>query len=857
MQPPPPPSKLQSRYQFHSVVGQGGAGEVSTAWDTQLERTVAIKRLKPDGVSENVVHSTWQEAMRLASIRHANIVTVYDMGMDEGAPYIVMEYVNGETIDERIERQGPMDTPDFLALAEQTLEGLTAAHHAGLLHRDLKPSNVMLSAAPTGQFQVKLLDFGISRFLSAPNSEPDKDGTVTGSVFCVAPEILNREPVDTRSDLYSIGCVFYFALAGVYPFDGDRISDVIAAHLNHEALNLHSRRPDLPQALCEWVMVMINRWPQNRYSSSMQALAALQDIAEFRAEAPTSRIRVGARPGGAETTAADVPVAGAKQPEKSLADATGRKMPWAAVAGIAAVLALAAFFGGKFLGGNSAPHDSASGETKAAHAPAPVRVVSLNGGATPAPANTREPTIPASTDAAAPPPAPAAAVAASPTPGAAALATTKTDTAPHELAPAPPAEVVLRFHGSNTIGAELLPALLERFLEKQGAIETRRIPGKDHEEMTIEGRFAEGVAPKAIEIAAHGSKTAFDDLVAQKCDVGVASRPIKPEEAQACAAIGLGDLQSAACEHVLGLDGIAVLVHKGNPVDTLSVQQIGDIFSGKITDWAQVGGKAGPIDVLARDAKSGTFDTFKTLVLGSGQLSDKAKRFEDSNELSDAVSTDPQAIGFVGLPFVRSAKLLAVSETGAAPLLATRFTVATEDYALARRLFIYTAATPSHPWISRFVEFALGEEGQDVVSKIGFIKQTIDLQRPTIAGGAPTDYLRAAKDAERLSLNLRFRKGSTDLDNKSIRDLDRISQLMGEPRANGRHLMLFGFSDNSGTSASNVKLSRERAQAIGKQLAMRGITPALVSGLGPVLPVASNESEQGRERNRRVEVWLK
>src|SRR5437868_2360948 len=116
MQPPPPQSKLQSRYQFQSLVGKGGAGEVSTAWDTQLERTVAIKRLKSDGLSENVMHGTWQEAMRLASIRHANIVTVYDMGTDDGDPYIVMEYVNGETIDERIEKHGPMDAPEFLSL---------------------------------------------------------------------------------------------------------------------------------------------------------------------------------------------------------------------------------------------------------------------------------------------------------------------------------------------------------------------------------------------------------------------------------------------------------------------------------------------------------------------------------------------------------------------------------------------------------------------------------------------------------------------------------------------------------------------------------------------------------------------
>ncbi len=904
----PSPSKLQSRYQIQSVVGQGGAGEVSTAWDTQLERTVAIKRLRPDGISEDVIQSTWQEAMRLASIRHANIVTIYDMGMDSGVPYIVMEYVNGETVDERVDHHGALNLRDFLSLAEQALEGLTAAHHAGLLHRDLKPSNVMLSLQPSKTFQVKLLDFGIARFLSSPTAETS-DGTVTGSVHCVAPEILNRESVDIRSDLYSIGCVFYYALAGIFPFNGERISDVIAAHLSHRVADLRILRPDLPNKLTDWVMSLINRWPQNRYASAMQALAALHSAVDLRAEAPTTRIKLPvsvpanpeSAPGPVPSSRPPAPMRRAGAPaedeqqeasllkvrpvyagteervenveiempvRRSLVLTHNIKIPdqkrpsWALVAVLVAVVGLGVAAGVRFLGTNAASTAqvaAASHEQSRAVAAtaAPVSASTSAKAVEPAGhrANAARTDVEVQTAAPVSAPAPTGGSASASNPPAAETARTEPAVAAAPVVPA--AEVVLRFHGSNTIGAELLPALLEKFLQKQGATETHRKFGKDHEEISIEARFPGEATPKAIEIAAHGSKTAFDDLAAGKCDVGVASRPIKPEEAEACARIGLGDLQSPACEHVLGLDGIAVLVHKSNPVDTLSVQQIGEIFTGKITDWSQVGGKAGPINLYARDAKSGTFDTFKALVLGSSQLAQGSKRFEDSNELSDAVSADPQGIGFAGLPFVRAAKLLAVSEAGAAPFVATRFTVATEDYALSRRLFLYTPVNPVHPWISRFVEFALGEDGQEVVSKIGFIKQSIDLQRPVTPSGAPVDYVRATSGADRLSLNLRFRKGSTELDNKSIRDIDRIAQLMTESRVGGKRLLLFGFADNSGTAASNVKISKERAQAIGKQLAMRGISPAVITGFGPALPVASNESEQGRERNRRVEVWIR
>jgi len=874
-------SKLEARYQFHTRLSEGGMGEVSTAWDTQLKRTVAIKRMKSGGME--LVQGTLQEAMRMASIRHPNIVTVYDIGMDEGTPYIVMEFVNGETVEEKVEK-GVLGLEEFLDMAQQTFNGLVAAHHSGLIHRDLKPSNLMLMALSSGATQVKILDFGMAKFLSAPTAQTmNIDGTITGSVSWISPEQLNRETVDARSDLYSLGCVFYYALSGIRPFDGPTTSETLTAHLMQKVIPLEMHRPDLPPRLCQWVMALINRLPEHRYQSSMEALSALLSIVpsmptqQFLQPAGSGTSPVngsyGSSPSPASTASKTKPaiarthgtvtvplpasVYSPALPLQQFPAATPlpfvRPVPrgtapviiqqkqgiWLPLTGAVVILMLIASIGLSLYLIFSKERNEAQ----------VVRAVSV-----PVPAVS----LPQSTvDAFAVAEKPASAT---PSP---VVSSTPAEAPPQSAATsepvAVPAEIVFRVHGSNTIGAKLLPALMEEFLKQEGATQILRKPGSDPEESTVEALMPGEIVPKAFEIAAHGSKTAFEDLAAGKCEIGIASRAIKNDEADACAAVGLGDMRSPACEHIVGLDGIAIVVNNANPVVSLTRQQIADLFTGKITDWSRIGGTAGPVNLYARDSRSGTFDTFKSLVLGSGtgsELAPQSKRFEDSNELSDSVASDPNGIGFVGLPFVRNARAVAVSEPGAIPLMATPFTVATEDYLLARRLYIYTSANPREPLTRKFIEFAVGDHGQEIVSTTGFVKQTPDIQHPVLPGNAPKEYAGAVKDAERLSLNFRFRPNSIDLDNKSIRDLDRITSLLLQNGYRDRGLLLFGFTDGRGAPGINVKLSRERAHAVARELASRGITPAMIAGFGSALPVASNDTDQGREKNRRVEVWL-
>jgi len=420
-----------------------------------------------------------------------------------------------------------------------------------------------------------------------------------------------------------------------------------------------------------------------------------------------------------------------------------------------------------------------------------------------------------------------------------------------------PGTIVLRISGSNTIGAALGPALAEDFLRQRiGATGVKTVRGDKDDEVRVQGIVPGESSVKTIEIHAHGSATAFEDLSKSVCDVGMSSRKVKPDEATNLAS--LGDMTSAASEHVLGLDGIAVIVSKANPVQALTKDQIARVFAGDVTDWKQLGGPNAAINVYARDDKSGTYDTFKALVLGGKKLVPSAKRFEDSRELSDSVARDPSGIGFIGLPYIREAKALAVSENGTHPFLPNHFTVSTEDYALSRRLFLYTAASPTNDLARRFVDFSLSPQGQEIVDKIGFVGQNVaPTQTAAIPSDAPERYRQLTNGATRLSLDFRFRTGSSDLDNKALTDLDRVVSFLTDLHYSGQNILLFGFADTTGTAQVNDSLSKNRATAVAQQFEQRGVNAAAVIGLGSQLPVASNDTPDGREKNRRVEIWLK
>jgi phosphate transport system substrate-binding protein len=282
----------------------------------------------------------------------------------------------------------------------------------------------------------------------------------------------------------------------------------------------------------------------------------------------------------------------------------------------------------------------------------------------------------------------------------------------------------LRIQGSNTIGAQLGPALVEGLMFEQGLLSIERTPGAHANETRITGHTNTGQVI-SVEVAAHGSSTGFAALETKLADLAASSRPIKEIEIKALS--GLGDLKGHDAEQVIAIDGVAVILHPNNPLRALSITQLAQIFCGEIQDWQQLGGAPGPIHVYARDQQSGTYDTFNELVLAkSGKtLAREARRFESSEQLSDAVSQDRQGIGFIGLPYVRLAKAVAIIDGSSKPMLPTIDLIATEDYPLSRRLYFYLPPQSGQRWAKALVRFTQSAAGQAIVAEAGFVAQTV------------------------------------------------------------------------------------------------------------------------------------
>ncbi len=275
-----PVPAAKPRYDLLEKLGEGGAGSVFKAWDTRLQRYVAIKRLHAEAQSEGAGVGTdlAKEAAALSSLQHPNVVSVYDLDEIDGEPCVVMEFLNGETLEQTM-RRGALNLPDFAAVARQTLEGLVAAHRLGVQHRDIKPSNIMVSWLPNGDFLVKMLDFGLADFTSRPHQQVGAHETETyGSVHFMAPEQFLRHPVDARTDLYSLGCVLYYALTASYPFDGRTMEDIINQHLRTVPTPIKNQRADVSNGLSEWIEWLMSRDAGHRPQHAQEALDMLLQV---------------------------------------------------------------------------------------------------------------------------------------------------------------------------------------------------------------------------------------------------------------------------------------------------------------------------------------------------------------------------------------------------------------------------------------------------------------------------------------------------------------------------------------------------------------------------------------------------
>ena len=260
---------LDGRYALEALVGSGGMADVYRAKDQLLERTVAVKILHQQYENDTEFITRFQrEAKAAARITHPNIVNVYDVGVAEGRHYIVMEYVPGRTLKERIKEEGPVPVPQALQIARQIAGALAQAHANNLVHCDIKPHNILVM--PDGN--VKVADFGIARAVT--ESTMTYNDNIMGSVHYFSPEQARGTMITPKSDVYSLGVLLYEMLSGRIPFDGNTAVSIARKHLEEDPQPLHMIAPGIPPVVEALVTRMMAKDPAQRPDSSMLA----QDI---------------------------------------------------------------------------------------------------------------------------------------------------------------------------------------------------------------------------------------------------------------------------------------------------------------------------------------------------------------------------------------------------------------------------------------------------------------------------------------------------------------------------------------------------------------------------------------------------
>jgi eukaryotic-like serine/threonine-protein kinase len=269
---------IAGRYELEELVGRGGMSSVYRAHDRLLERKVALKLLHEQYSDDSdYVERFRREARSVAQLSHANIVTVIDRGEADGRQFIVFEYVDGENLKEFVTRCGALPVRRALELGVQIGGALAFAHRQGLVHRDVKPQNILLDRAGPA----KVTDFGIARTMTVQGLT--QTGTVLGTAVYIAPEQAKGEPVDEKTDVYSLGIVLFELLTGEVPFQGDSFVAVAMRHVNDPPPSLADRRPEVPLRLDAAVQRALAKRPEDRFGSMDELVAELRAcLAELR-----------------------------------------------------------------------------------------------------------------------------------------------------------------------------------------------------------------------------------------------------------------------------------------------------------------------------------------------------------------------------------------------------------------------------------------------------------------------------------------------------------------------------------------------------------------------------------------------
>ncbi|MCL1905893.1 MAG: Stk1 family PASTA domain-containing Ser/Thr kinase [Clostridiales bacterium] len=268
---------FNERYQIKEKLGSGGTAIVYMGQDILLNRMVTVKILREEYASnEEFVRRFRREAQAVASLSHGNIVSVYDVGFEENMHYIVMEFVEGQSLKGYIKEKGALAVQEAASVMMQILDGISYAHEHGIVHRDIKPHNILLGR----DGRAKVTDFGIAVGMSDMTQTYNTSSRIMGSVHYIAPEQVQGQQVTKKSDIYSAGVVFYEMLTGQLPFSGDTPISIAMQHVQGELILPHQLNPKVPMGLSYVVMRAMRKNPETRYDSAREMMEAIHSVAE-------------------------------------------------------------------------------------------------------------------------------------------------------------------------------------------------------------------------------------------------------------------------------------------------------------------------------------------------------------------------------------------------------------------------------------------------------------------------------------------------------------------------------------------------------------------------------------------------
>ncbi|WP_255209629.1 phosphate ABC transporter substrate-binding/OmpA family protein [Sulfitobacter donghicola] len=439
-------------------------------------------------------------------------------------------------------------------------------------------------------------------------------------------------------------------------------------------------------------------------------------------------------------------------------------------------------------------------------------------------------------------------------------------------------ELSIAANAANT--SQLLQKLVGGFVSTKGL---SGAPTEQSSDTQTRIELADSTGANAagtVDINVQPIEAGFEQLGAGSVDMFLSTTLVPAAIAEANIANGQVDLRDEARERVIALDAVVPIVHPDNPVRSVSLENLAQIAGGRITNWAELGGDDAPIRMLLPAEGSSLDQALGELVLEPNRirLRRTAERAESESQAAAAVVEDVNAITVTSLSGRGGGEVLPIRQSCGPLAYASDFAIKAEEYPLSQRVYAYTADEKQEPFKAGFVDYMSSKEAQPLIEELGFVGQTIVTQPVSLQGtrmtsailsaasadtlGVVQTFARDLATADRLSTTFRFTSASSDLDTKSRTDLERMVAYLNSEEAANREILVIGFSDNVGRYDLNERLALLRATSVKDALiAVPGggaLTDRITtSAYGPLAPVGCNDTANGRESNRRVEVWLR